>query len=122
MTNSRFTPTCVGKLNLAAISAGDLIGSPPRVWGNCAALFLLGPSLSVHPHVCGETDVSHRMAMDGRRFTPTCVGKLPCVMSSSAPMTVHPHVCGETGKVDNFFHATERFTPTCVGKLTYSIL
>ncbi len=90
----RFIPTCVGNI--------------------CPTPSLLNPK-SVHPHVCGEHDVSGcgtsvpcgssprvwgtcRMAEEiknVRRFIPTCVGNIPSLAGRERGYTVHPHVCGE---------------------------
>ncbi len=78
------------------IPAQQRRGSPPRVWGkrrpNTSRIM---PS-SVHPHVCGENEVSAMNKKIPVRFTPTCVGKTPAS-------------CRHVG---HYF----RFTPTCVGK------
>ncbi len=89
-------------------------GSPPRVWGQLTATWLLN---------------------DAFRFTPTCVGTTRSSTLVHRPETVHPHVCGdnsrqnkqrrenggspprvwgqpnETADIDVLL----RFTPTCVG-------
>ena len=133
---SRFTPTCVGKMFIAAQKGAvtavhphvrgedggcvynyqDAGGSPPRAWG--------------------------RSAWDGpvrmfTRFTPTCVGKIPACCLSGRTRTVHPHVRGEDcigsrwlgflpgspprawGRCLLPIHEPGgcRFTPTCVGKM-----
>ncbi len=92
----RFIPTCVGKLRGQKNPLSDSIGSSPRVWGNYKRLSTSLGLMTVHPHVCGETGISDRMAakLGGssprvwgnslrsgfndalRRFIPTCVGKL----------------------------------------------
>ena len=136
-TLRRFTPTCVGKLQLELV---------------------IGGSLTVHPHVCGETFFSpvtsnvasgspprvwgnfhlRALARPSGRFTPTCVGKLEGATLGSELLSVHPHVCGETATTtakksssdgspprvwgnclgDSQLGFDLRFTPTCVGKLS----
>ena len=110
-------------------------GSSPRVWGTYHDLCRPGnykrfiptcvgnilnvrsktPSISVHPHVCGEHIVSFRTAFSisgssprvwgtstaltetsaGYRFIPTCVGNMIVYRVIVNQITVHPHVCGE---------------------------
>ena len=91
-------------------------GSPPRAWGACLAL-----------PVC----------LFATRFTPTCVGSMPCRAPSTCRQTVHPHVRGEhgaskprtapsIGSPPRAWGACPspqrpfvwvRFTPTCVGSI-----
>ena len=132
---NRFTPTCVGKTFCFTIIkpclrvhphvcgedwvfedwAKDRGGSPPRVWGRPAILFLFDQ----HPW-----------------FTPTCVGKTGERNRRGSAGEVHPHVCGEDSyffrnhfiwkgspprvwgrqKQYNEIREIGRFTPTCVGK------
>ena len=106
----RFTPTCVGKTQLAGV--------------RCAAS-------AVHPHVRGEDERRPSECSPPRawgrlrdldtipkrlRFTPTCVGKTTPDSISANSLSVHPHVRGEdVGRIGDG-HLLERFTPTCVGK------
>ena len=130
----RFTPTCVGNAphqsgtkHLSSVHPhvcgecadcpllpGQLLGSPPRVWGMLLA----------------KTAVAIRC-----RFTPTCVGNAQSSSPYSTPLPVHPHVCGEcpivsAGKalwdgspprvwgmpiLTYRRRCAMRFTPTCVG-------
>ena len=91
---SRFIPTCVGNIT------GSGAGAPRR---------------PVHPHVCGEHELSPKRSGWGfgssprvwgtfvvvidddprRRFIPTCVGNIPLCRAASSMAAVHPHVCGE---------------------------
>ena len=93
-----------------------ILGSSPRVWGTCLALY-------------GVTNVS--------RFIPTCVGNIYIVIRCQGVGAVHPHVCGEHGDetgqnrpgsgssprvwgtyyipLVNLFPV--RFIPTCVGNM-----
>ena len=90
-------------------------GSPPRVWG--------------------KQNKGNEVS-DGRRFTPTCVGKTCPEVPRTFLDLVHPHVCGENalmvcspkresgspprvwGKRSARYwqFVWTRFTPTCVGK------
>ena len=78
--------------------------------------------------------------LSGRRFTPTCVGKIRPQGASGAGRSVHPHVRGEDVlRVNGLMLASgspprawgrcaarpgggpcSRFTPTCVGKMSGS--
>ena len=114
--NSRFTPTCVGKLDSSPRISGFPNGSPPRVWGKLfrtfCALFLVRGS---PPRVWGIA-MNKSPRPSRYRFTPTCVGKMlsaghhgpnsarftPTCVGNWLPATpffcgdsVHPHVCGE---------------------------
>src|SRR5207302_1447814 len=129
----RFTPTCVGIMDLPAGSSpcatvhphvrGDharpggtvalIDGSPPRAWGSSA--------VSAQP--------AHL-----RRFPPTCVGTIPRTRPPPQAYPVHPHVRGDHphGRVVRtarrgspprawgsclrvgVLGARTRFTPTCV--------
>ncbi len=71
----RFIPTCVGKLYCFYDLEDGECGSSPRVWGNFESRITSLTVYSVHPHVCGETDLAG------------------LVKTMAA---VHPHVCGET--------------------------
>ena len=91
-------------------------GSPPHAWGKFVQfLCLLIPC----------------------RFTPTCVGKIPAVVSDLSGSPVHPHMRGENSMDGNLrmslngspphawgklllirrLRQHHRFTPTCVGKI-----
>src|SRR5258708_4113759 len=94
ITNTRFTPTHVGKTR---------------------ANYILGAGVPVHPHACGEDfgpSFSHFVTvgspprMWGRpsmpknpepvtRFTPTHVGKTTKQVRYWDCHSVHPHACGE---------------------------
>ena len=130
---------------------------PPRVWGKHAPVF--GPTtvprstptrvgktylqwwmviiIAVHPHACGENEVSryllafsHRSTPTrvgktdesagrcaySRRSTPTRVGKTPPKSAASCNSSVHPHACGENGFDKPLADALGRSTPTRVGK------
>ncbi len=132
----RFTPTCVGTIYLIDMIertcsvhphvrgdnvtlyrfVPDVVGSPPRAWGQ----------FSNHVHFA-----------DPQRFTPTCVGTIKSIFKISLNRAVHPHVRG-----DNVLHSSKtcllggspprawgqlpdpprlcsarRFTPTCVGTI-----
>ena len=52
----RFTPTCVGTIPLGIVPRLNVVGSPPRAWGQCCA---------------GRGIASNQI-----RFTPTCVGTM----------------------------------------------
>ena len=113
----------------------DSIGSPPRVWGipysrtrsgllprftptcvgNTKLPLFSFSAFSVHPHVCGEYEVTRKEILvihgspprvwgilkqlrnipSDRRFTPTCVGNTLPNPSALKLLPVHPHVCGE---------------------------
>ena len=130
----RFTPTCVGTTCLVPASpprksvhphvrgddwrrnrtAGMRIGSPPRAWGRL---------------------LCRSIAIERRRFTPTCVGTTDDTVIRHTPPTVHPHVRGDDisfvllaalaagspprvwGRLAKapFTRPEIRFTPTCVG-------
>ncbi len=90
----RFTPTCVGNIDILDLSAGphpvhphvrgehpsriysssEFLGSPPRAWG---------------------TFEERLKYLEGKRFTPTCVGNIADRRSDASNNTVHPHVRGE---------------------------
>ena len=133
--SARFTPTCVGKTrprlrarrrspvhphvrgedHSPVALDGLRHGSPPRAWGRRA---------------------SRWVAVEQRRFTPTCVGKTLATRHRSLGWSVHPHVRGEDALLagGGFVRSgspprawgrrnitvptlqKERFTPTCVGK------
>ena len=91
-------------------------GSPPRAWGRWH----------------GRPGLRFRS-----RFTPTCVGTMPCVQLGTTYMTVHPHVRGDDQSpvlgswrnagspprawgrffIDRGEELPVRFTPTCVGTM-----
>ena len=93
--NTRFTPTGVGTALAVAGQCpqhtvhphgcgdsirppdlpGQLIGSPPRVWGQ--------------PHVTAD-------GVPFSRFTPTGVGTASMTSSKSRLASVHPHGCGDS--------------------------
>ena len=140
-SQTRNTPTCVGKTTDIAESAM--------------------PSAE-HPHVCGENDYAREFAeaVDGTpprvwgkrdevgvellqsRNTPTCVGKTCAHANGIRPDEEHPHVCGENmsltktyvasygtpprvwGKLAWFDSACarNRNTPTCVGKTLFDAM
>ena len=92
-----------------------ICGSPPRVWGKHLGEYRRG---------------------NGKRFTPTRVGKTRAGVLISAVPPVHPHACGENGVARRGWArhggspprvwgkrsspiippASRRFTPTRVGK------
>ena len=134
----RFTPTCVGKANRAAISGGSitvhphvcgegggaaliafgLAGSPPRVWGRRLAGGAGRPRPRFTPTCVGKAPVCLR-GRGAWRFTPTCVGKAHAFQARSARVGSPPRVWGRP-RAHRRNIASARFTPTCVGKaLTY---
>ena len=96
------------------------VGSPPRAWGQW------------------DREVDPRL---GDRFTPTCVGTIPCQICAKWINTVHPHVRGDnsSGRVHigvlpgspprawgqlsllSVYAGVKRFTPTCVGTISGDI-
>ena len=76
---------------------------------------------SVHPHVRGENAGRQIHFLGVGRFTPTCVGKIKAIESSSYASTVHPHVRGENSLGFKGRLGSQRFTPTRVGKITVII-
>ena len=133
----RFTPTCVGTLQMQASCPilhpvhphvrGDAVmsyaqwrsigGSPPRAWGRFSRLVWV-------------------LAL--KRFTPTCVGTLQRICLHRRASSVHPHVRGDADfelvQIEQVFGSpprawgrfqpvkdgriNSRFTPTCVGTLS----
>ena len=110
----RFTPTCVGTTATTLCLYGSGSGSPPRAWGQLAAL------LGLFHHA---------------RFTPTCVGTTFPLPTAKHRLPVHPHVRGDNTRRASLalwapgspprawgqLHPScpsagrSRFTPTCVG-------
>ena len=90
----RFTPTCVGKIwsgshcctsstvhphmrgenRASSIISYHFSGSPPHAWGK------FFPAMA---------------ALNIKRFTPTCVGKICYALTRIRKGTVHPHMRGE---------------------------
>ena len=83
--------------------------------GNTAFSTVIPPSVTVHPHACGEhftmsrtgdlafgssprlwgTHRHARLTIFAPRFIPTPVGNTTRGLSRVAGQTVHPHACGE---------------------------
>ncbi len=104
-----------GEETIPCVNSSPFRGTPPRVWGRV---------------------VRFNWRVEGRRDTPTCVGKRIRLSRSSCQGQGHPHVCGEEskdqknrlksvgtpprvwGRVVDFVQgsAGRRDTPTCVGK------
>ena len=114
----RSIPTWVGKPMDGVGASGWGSGPSPRGWGNHAATSDSFQSITVHPHVGGETRRHLDLPPPVFRSIPTWVGKPPLgwhwplhglrsiptwvgeTESSHRHMyqlcTVHPHVGGET--------------------------
>src|SRR5262249_37579877 len=116
---SRFTPTRVGKSSrrqcdpefpavhphargeVAKMARGLLvrIGSPPRAWGSRVG------------HMTNELLF---------RFTPTCVGKSPRMVSMLSRYSVHPHARGEVVVAVSLVSRTNGSPPRAWGSLCSS--
>jgi len=128
-------PHVCGEHDFEIPAPDEFFGSSPRVWGTCTDLrngfgdrrFIptcVGnilyfsaktPDTAVHPHVCGEHEISRsgatmlcgssprvwgtsvpsRKVGRRRRFIPTCVGNIIAISRVPWSLPVHPHVCGE---------------------------
>jgi len=91
-SSPRVWGTCCGHKYLHHKSAG----SSPRVWGTCLAFPSRERRPSVHPHVCGEHEVTAH--------------------HTSAATGSSPRVWG-TCKRQRFILPRHRFIPTCVGNI-----
>ena len=128
-------PHACGENSSAMVVVSASTGSPPRVWGKRvyrAKILSRGrftptrvgkttaagpsrPTITVHPHACGENGgarpgfggaggspprvwgkrVRRQILGERPRFTPTRVGKTPICSASRSSSSVHPHACGE---------------------------
>ena len=154
--NCSVHPHVCGEIGVSSTLGRTFYGSPPRVWGNhpftieqlpqhrftptCVGKSrcgnLVGASVAVHPHVCGEITAAVNLSLAAagspprvwgnhvavslcllvHRFAPTCVGKSGFATSGKfcrggSP----PRVWGNHALADRR-HRSQRFTPTCVGK------
>ena len=112
----RFTPTCVGKMSPALFISARMSVHPHVRGEDVQPRTFHSTAFSVHPHVRGEDVEFIALYVNGRRFTPTCVGKMefrnsPSVTYIGSPprawgrsgmsvfecrcTPVHPHVRGE---------------------------
>jgi len=131
-----FIPTCVGRFCWGR-SAASPITVHPHVRGAVFFFFSRnGMSFGSSPRAWGGW-LRRRRRRPGRRFIPTCVGRLRREAHESPQWTVHPHVRGavaesydakgnKTGSSPRAWGGsswgpasspTPRFIPTCVGRL-----
>ena len=109
-----FIPTCVGNMQERALDFLPFRFIPTCV-GNMRPPLPSRPTITVHPHVCGEhilttisiteiigssprvwgTSILRPGAPARSRFIPTCVGNIQTPVHGSRWPSVHPHVCGE---------------------------
>ncbi len=141
MMFSRFTPTRVGNTRSGLKKPLTWTGSPPRVWG------IRSPSLfrnrnerftptrvgntrtceitplphSVHPHACGEYDLSIGQASATGGSPPRVWGIRSWNVSQGSEWSVHPHACGEYDAQRINILNQFRFTPTRVGNTPLSM-
>ena len=94
--NSRFTPTCVGKIKPIRVF-GTLWAVHPHMRGeNRSAQPCICRNRGSPPHAWGKYHYGDP-AIRHDRFTPTCVGKIPKTKGKKSLYTVHPHMRGENG-------------------------
>ena len=95
----RFTPTCVGTMKAGVATTAGYFGSPPHAWGQCYIInFIAIRQESVHPHMRGDN-----------RYSPIQHSKY-----HGSP----PHAWGQCGFLIDVF-GVDRFTPTCVGTISH---
>ena len=108
-------PHGCGENSLIALTTVERLGSPPRVWGKWYAYadgsgdYRFTPTGvgkisndtpkrrkdSVHPHGCGENELSTREISYISGSPPRVWGKYRCRCQYPGYQTVHPHGCGE---------------------------
>ena len=135
---ARFIPTCVGNTRSQHNETLQEAVHPHVRGEHCSSAITCGPVIGSSPRAWGTRQVRH-LALQIRRFIPTCVGNTLMTRRAVPLLTVHPHVRGEHinspgGYVDDggssprawgtpgIEHAPEpliRFIPTCVGNTIY---
>ena len=107
----------MGKIGFGFHLRPPAYGSPPRAWGK----FVQRPGLLVverfTPTCVGKIPCPCCPRSRRLRFTPTCVGKIFPHTPSTPTTPVHPHVRGENTVQLSLSIDRPRFTPTCVGKM-----
>ena len=91
---SRFTPTCVGTIDLRHHSSHAVAVHPHMRGDNRGIAPHTIPKAGSPPHAWGQYRQRHGASGDGR-FTPTCVGTITMQFKSMGQKTVHPHMRGD---------------------------
>ena len=122
------------------VTAGPVVGSPPRAWGRLAVSRKTYLAPAVHPHVRGDDRGYTRWKVDvhgspprawGRREAlrvngagfgspPRAWGRRAGAESPPPRLAVHPHVRGDDYNTRTGVATVSRFTPTCVGTTAWS--
>jgi len=90
----RFTPTCVGTMSAFSIVLANAPVHPHMRGDNLSLKRRNGGGSGSPPHAWGQF-VTVKMLLCPRRFTPTCVGTIPCLFLKNGMDSVHPHMRGD---------------------------
>ena len=111
-------PRVWGELAPLASGTRGPPGPPPRVWGERPRTSHHAERTPVHPHACGENPLSPCAWGDGRRSTPTRVGRtFPTLFCQPLDLGPPPRVWGEHN-FERHGRNVFRSTPTRVGRTT----
>ncbi len=93
-TPMRFTPTLVGKISSNFFASSSRAVHPHARGENPTSLFANLRHGGSPPHAWGKFQ-RLPLLRQSRRFTPTCVGKMRCLLVRVVCRSVHPHMRGE---------------------------
>ncbi len=113
----RFTPTCVGTTDTIGRLSLNVIGSPPRAWGQLCTSVARSTARGSPPRAWGQS-LSDCDPAGIRRFTPTCVGTMPASARLGCRSPVHPHVRGDNRCVSRMHIGRSGSPPRAWGQLS----
>ena len=111
-----FTPTRVGTTVVTLLDAGEVTGSPPRVWGQHTHARAHNTHTSGSPpRVWGQLATGEQGQLSPVGSPPRVWGQRRGGTRPGPSRLVHPHACGDNHRARSTPCLPCRFTPTRVG-------